>query len=105
VIPKQAPWIKTPEETKFLVDQYMAFLALQHGTDSQSEADEKASADFWTNLYREFFKKWPNIMVPTDVLALFSNNLEKAKAAMKKDKEDVSIDSFFKARRSNLPKT
>jgi hypothetical protein len=69
-----------------LVDRYLQFLAVQQSNPDDREAAPK----FWKNLYLEFFKKWPIGAISSEVLAVFSGDEEKAKIAMRKDKEQVS---------------
>jgi hypothetical protein len=51
----------------------------------------QVSENFWKNIYREFFEKWPTIVVPPDVLALFSGDKAEAEARMKEHKQAVII--------------
>jgi hypothetical protein len=56
---------------------------------TRSHKGEEISENFWKNVYREFFEKWPTLMVPPEVLAAFSGNIAEAEAGMKKYKEEV----------------
>jgi hypothetical protein len=68
-----------------LVSQYIAFVA------NQGNDNDDAAKNFWISLYRDFFKKWPIGDPSAETLDAFSGNVAKAKAAMKSDKEQVSV--------------
>jgi hypothetical protein len=49
----------------------------------KSRNGEEISENFWKNVYREFFEKWPTVVVPSNVLAAFSGDNAEAGARMK----------------------
>jgi hypothetical protein len=73
---------------KFLTDHYPGFLVMQLES-ARSKNGEEISENFWKNIHRKFFEKWPTLVVPPDVLATFSGNVAEAEAGMKKYKEGV----------------